>query len=248
MALSKEELERYSRQILINGFGEEAQEKLKNSSVAVVGLGGLGSISSLYLVAAGIGKLILVDKEKYQLSDLNRQILCTEKDLKRKKVLVAKEKLSSLNRNVKIKCLDIELTRDTVNELGRVDVVVDATDNWETRFLLNEYCVSKNIPFVHAGVSEFHGHLITIIPRKSACLRCIFPRDLKSFERVAVIGATPCFFASLQVIEVIKLLTNIGKPLSDKILFMDAKTMEIEFIKVKRDPNCEICSHPPKSA
>lgn len=249
MELDKDELERYDRQILIPNFGREAQEKLKSSSVAVVGLGGLGSISSLYLVAAGVGKLVLIDRDRYQLSDLNRQILCSEKDLGRRKVEVAKEKLTSLNSKVEVECLDIEVTKENLEKIGKVDVIVDGTDNWETRFLLNEYCVANEIPFIHAGVSEFHGHLVTVMPRVGPCLKCIFPRSVETPEKIAVIGATPCLFASLQVMEAIKLLTGIGKPLSDKMLFLDGKDMEIELIRIRRNPKCEVCGrYPPKSA
>jgi len=158
MRLSSSELERYERQMLISGRGVEGQRKVKAAKVAVVGTGGLGCLASLYLAAAGIGKMILVDKGTFKLSNLNRQILCWQKDIVRFKVEVAKEKLGALKSQIEVEATVAEITKDNVyNVIGDVDVVVDGQDNWKTRCIVNDYCMTDNIPFVHAGVSALHG-------------------------------------------------------------------------------------------
>jgi molybdopterin/thiamine biosynthesis adenylyltransferase len=244
MSLSPSELERYNRQMLISGWGLEGQRKLKASKVAVAGLGGLGCPSSLYLAAAGIGKIILIDKEKFKLSDSNRQIHCWQIDLGRFKAEVAKEKLEALNPEIEVETRIAEITEDSVSDVMEdVDVVIDGMDNWRTRFIVNEYCITQDIPFVHAGVSALHGQMITIVPGKGPCLRCIFPKDPPEVERVPVLGATPALFASLQVMEAIKLITGIGEPLVGRMLFLNGKEMVFEAIEMKRNVKCPICGH-----
>lgn len=178
MRLSLSELERYNRQMLIPGLGLEGQKKPKASKVAVAGLGGLGCPSSLYLAAAGIGKVILIDEEKFQLSDLNRQILCWQRDIGRSKAEVAKEKLEALNPEIEVEAIIAKISKDSVEGLFKgADVVVDGMDNWRTRFFINEYCVTKVTPFVHAGISALHGQMTALLPGRGPCLRCIFPKD-----------------------------------------------------------------------
>jgi adenylyltransferase/sulfurtransferase len=243
MRLSASELKRYDRQILIPNWGLEGQLKLKDSKVVVAGIGGLGSPSSLYLVAAGIGEVILVDKDKFELSNLNRQILSSQKDLGRFKAEIAKEKLEMLNTEVKVTGLVAEVSKENIGHLiGDADVVVDGMDNWKGRFIINEYCVSQDIPFVHAGVSSLNGQMITIVPGKGPCLRCIFPEAPPEIKRTPIFGATPAIFSSIQVMEVIKLLTGIGKPLVGRMLFLDGTDMSFETIEIKRSDNCPICS------
>lgn len=234
-------LERYGRQILVPGFRKRAQLKLRRSSVAIVGLGGLGSVASIYLAAAGVGKLIVVDKDKFQRSDLNRQILGDERCLGKHKVNVAVRKLRKLNSQVDVVGLKLELSEENVDKVGKVDLIVDCTDNWEARFLINRYCVERKIPLVHAGVAGFRGHITTVLPFRSACLRCIFPHITTTPSRVGVIGATAALFGALEAMEAIKLLTGIGKPLFGKVLFVDAKEMEIELLSVKRNRRCPVC-------
>jgi molybdopterin/thiamine biosynthesis adenylyltransferase len=244
MALSQSELERYSRQILISNLGLEGQRKLKASKVVVAGVGGLGCLSSLYLAAAGIGKIILVDKGKFKLSDLNRQILCWQRDIGRFKADVAKEKLVALNPEIKFEALTTEITKNGVHDIiGDADVVVDGLDNWRTRFVINDHCVMQGIPFVHAGVSALHGQMITIIPGKGPCLRCIFPKEPPEVERVPVLGATPALLAALQVMETVKLITGIGETLVGRMLFLNGKEMEFETVEIKRSVKCPICGN-----
>lgn len=242
MNLSLSELERYNRQMLISGLGLEGQRKLKASKVVVAGLGGLGCPSSLYLTAAGIGKVILIDEGKFQLSDLNRQILCWQRDLGRFKAEVAKEKLEALNPEIEVEALIAEITKDTVQGIFEdADVVVDGMDNWRTRFIINEYCVTQDAPFVHAGVSTLHGQMTTVLPGRGPCLRCIFPKDPPEVERFPVLGATPALFASLQAMEAIKLITGIGEPLVGRMLFLNGKEMVFETVEMKRNVKCPIC-------
>jgi molybdopterin/thiamine biosynthesis adenylyltransferase len=244
MRLSQSELERYNRQMLIDGWGTEGQTKLKNSSVAVVGVGGLGCVSSTYLAAAGVGKLILVDKDKTSMSDLNRQVLYTQNDIGQFKAEIAKKRLEDLNPKVKVAAVLEEVSEDNVsNIIGNVDAVVDGLDNWKTRFTINDYCVKNRVPFVHAGVSQFYGQITTVMPGKGPCLRCIFPKEPSETRTNPIFGGTPSALASLQVMEVIKCLTGIGKPLVGRMLFIDGEEMTIETAEIKKNPNCPTCSN-----
>ena len=244
MRLSPSELERYDRQMLISSLGTNGQKKLKTAKVAVAGIGGLGCPTSLYLAAAGIGKIILVDNERFELTDLNRQILGWEKDIGRFKAEVAKEKLDAVNSRIEVEAVVAEITKHNVqNVIEDADVVVDGQDNWKTRFILNEYCVTHNVPFVHAGVSALHGQLTTIVARKGPCLRCIFPKDPPEREKIPVLGATPALFASLQVMETVKLITGIGKPLVGKMVFANGTEMVFETVEVKRNVECPVCGN-----
>jgi molybdopterin/thiamine biosynthesis adenylyltransferase len=244
MSLSSSELERYERQMLISGWGMEGQKKLKAAKVAVAGMGGLGCPASIYLTVVGVGKLVLIDKEKFELNNLNRQILGSQKDIGKAKAEVAKEKLEALNSEVEVKSVVAEITKENVqNVIGNVDVVLDGQDNWKTRFIINKYCITHNIPFVHAGVSALHGQMTTIMPGKGPCLRCIFPKDPPEVEKIPVLGATPAFFASLQVMETVKLVTGIGKPLVGRMVFANGEEMVFETVEVKRNVQCTVCGN-----
>ncbi|MCK4439723.1 HesA/MoeB/ThiF family protein, partial [Candidatus Bathyarchaeota archaeon] len=224
------------------GWGIEGQEKLKAAKVAVIGIGGLGCPTSIYLTAVGVGKIILIDNEKFGLNNLNRQILGWQRDIGKSKAKVAKEKLEALNSEIEVEAVVAEITRDNVHNLiGDVDVVVDGQDNWKTRFILNEYCVTRGIPFVHAGVSAMHGQMTTIVPGKGPCLRCIFPKDPPEVEEIPVLGATPALFASLQVMEAIKLVTGMGRLLVGRMLFASGEEMAFETVEVKRNIKCPVC-------
>jgi len=242
MTLTPSELERYERQMLIPGWGLDGQKKLKAAKVAVAGIGGLGCPASIYLTAVGIGKIILIDKEKFELNNLNRQVLGWQNDIGKFKAEAAKEKLEELNSEIEIEVVVAEITKENArNVIGDVDVVVDGQDNWKTRFIINEYCVTNKIPFIHAGVSSLHGQMTTILPSKGPCLRCIFPKEPPEVEKIPVLGATPALLASLQVIETVKLVTKIGKPLFGRILFVNGEEMVFETVAVKRNVECSVC-------
>ncbi len=242
MMLSEKELERYDRQIMIPGIGVEGQERLKSTTVAVVGVGGLGCPASLYLAAAGFGRIILIDEGRFELSNLNRQIHGWQRDIGRLKAEAAKEKLTALNPDVEVETQTIKLTEENVDEaLGEADIVVDGLDNWRARFLVNEHCVQHRKPFIHAGVRGLYGQMTTIKPGEGPCLRCILPQNPPEAERFPVLGATPALFAALQVIEAVKLVTGLGKPLVGRLLLINGEEMRFEIIEVKRNPNCPIC-------
>lgn len=240
--LTEKELERYDRQLMIKGWGVEGQKKLKSACVAVVGVGGLGSPTAIYLAVAGVGELILIDNDIVELNNLNRQILHWDQDIGVFKVKSAEKKLQKLNPNVKVKAIWEELTKDNVTRLIKgAHVVVDALDNFKTRYVLNEACVRLNIPLVHAGVYGFTGQLTTILPGKGPCLRCIFPKPPVEIKKFPIVGATPGIIGSMEALEVIKLITGIGAPLVGKLLIFDGEDFTIEVVKIERNENCPIC-------
>lgn len=242
--LSQSEGERYNRQMLIPNWGEEGQKRLKSAKVVVVGTGGLGCPASIYLAAAGVGNLVIIDKDKFELSNLNRQILGWQKDIGRLKVAAATEKLKALNPDVAITPLSIELSEDNVNEfIENSDVVLDALDNWKTRFVLNRGCIDNGIPLVHAGIFGLYGQIMTIIPGKGPCLRCLLPEIPKEISQFPVIGATPALFATLQVMETLKLIVGFGENLTGKMLLFDGERMNFSIINTERRPQCPVCSH-----
>ncbi|MFW5946343.1 MAG: HesA/MoeB/ThiF family protein [Candidatus Natronoplasma sp.] len=240
--LNDRELARYDRQI--RAFGEEGQEKLKDSKVAIVGLGGLGCPASLFLATAGIGDLLLIDYEGIELSNLNRQILHWEEDVGEKnKTESALSKLKRLNSDIDIEVFDEKMTEENLDILDGVDVIVDALDNFETRYLLNEFAVEKEIPFVHAAVEGFHGQMTTIIPGKTPCLRCMFPEGPEKEEIFPIIGTTSGLFGIMLANEVIKILTGNGELLKGKLFIFDIAYNNFETVKIDKDPNCSICGY-----
>ncbi len=240
--LSNSDLEKYDRQMMIPGWGREGQRKLKSSKVVVVGTGGLGSPALLYLAAAGVGKLVIVDKERFEFSNLNRQVLGWEEDVGRNKAEAASEKLRSLNSSVEAVPLIEEINEENVDRIiDGANVVVDALDNWRTRFTLNRGCVKNMIPLVHAGIFGLEGQITTIVPRSGPCLQCIVPEPPREIARFPVVGATPAFFAALQVIEAIKLIVGIGEPLVGKLLVFDGWNISFTVTEVARRRNCPVC-------
>ena len=240
--LTPSELTRYDRQMIVPGWGLEGQKKLKEARVIVTGSGGLGCPASIYLTVAGVGKLVIIDKERFELSNLNRQVLGWQKDIGRLKAEAAAEKLRAMNPDIEVEPLIVEITEDNVRDLIRgANVVVDAMDNWVTRFLINRVCVEERIPFVHAGIHGLHGQVTTIVPGKGPCLRCILPKTPSEIKRFPVLGATPAFFAILQTMETLKLILGIGKPLVGRMLLFDGEDMSFQSIKVNRRTDCPVC-------
>lgn len=243
ISLTESELTRYDRQIIIPGWGKMGQQRIKAATVIVAGSGGLGSPSSIYLAAAGIGHIIIVDKDIFELSNLNRQILGWQKDIGRYKAEAAAEKLRALNPEIQITSRVMEISQDNVVELlQNVDLVVDAMDNWSTRFLLNKTCVELDIPFIHAGVFGLYGQIMTVVPYKGPCLRCLLPETPKDVGKFPVLGATPGLFAMMQVMEALKILIGIGEPLTGKMLLFDGSNMTATRINISRRPDCPVCS------
>ncbi len=241
--LTPGELKRYSRQIIIPGLGKRGQLKLKQAHVFVAGLGGLGSPSSIYLVAAGVGHLTIIDEQKVDLTNLNRQVLHWELDVGRSKAGSAVEKLFAMNPNVKVNSKLKRITPKNVNKLIKgADVVIDGMDNYPTRYLLNKACVRNRIPFIHGAVEGLVGQLMTILPKKGPCLKCAVPREPPKKPVFPVLGATPGVIGCLQAIEAIKLITGVGKPLVGRMLIFNGRNMTFDEIRIKRDPSCPVCS------
>jgi adenylyltransferase/sulfurtransferase len=242
--LSKNELDRYNRQIMLPDLGKDGQKRLKSAKVIVAGAGGLGCPASLYLAAAGVGKLTIIDKDKFELSNLNRQVLGWQRDIGCSKAEVVAEKLRALNPEIEVHSLVIEITEENIGELLQdTDIIVDALDNWKTRFIINAECVKREIPIIHAGVSGLYGQIMTIIPGKTPCLLCLLPETPKEVSNFPVLGVTPAIFASLQVMETIKLIVGFGETLTKKMLLFDLESMSFTIIPVEKNPECPICSH-----
>ena len=242
--LTADEREKYDRQIMISGIGEDGQEKLKRAKVVIAGSGGLGSAAAIYLAAAGIGTIRIIDHDTVELSNLNRQVLHWDKDIGRNKVDSATEKLSQLNRGVKIEA--IRKTIDEANIASLVagfDLIVDAMDNLPTRYILNKAAIDNNTPFIHGAVYGFDGRVMTVIPGETACLRCIY-RGLTPQQKFPVIGATPAIIGCIQATEAIKYIAGIGKLLTNRLLAYDGLNMKFTELTVKKNPNCEHCGHP----
>ncbi|MCJ7785963.1 MAG: HesA/MoeB/ThiF family protein, partial [Desulfobacterales bacterium] len=214
--LTPSERERYDRQIMIGEIGQEGQEKLKRSRVVIAGTGGLGSPIAIYLTAAGIGTIRVIDHDQVALSNLNRQILHWEEDVGRKKVDSARTKLRNLNSTVEIQAIAETITEENVFGLvDGCDAIVDALDNLPTRYILNRCAIEKNIPFFHGAVNGFEGRAMTVIPGETACLRCMY-RGLVPQEKFPVMGVAPAVIGSIQATEVIKYLVGIGKLLTNR--------------------------------
>lgn len=234
------DLVRYDRQIRI--FGKEGQRKMKRAAVLVAGAGGLGFPASVYLAAAGIGELRIVDSDVVELSNLNRQLLHWDKDIGRKKAESAYEKLHQINPTIKIRVYDEEITEESISKMiESVDAVVDALDNFETRYVLNRACLRAGIPLFHGAVRGLSGQATTIIPGKTPCLRCIFP-TAPPREVFPILGAVAGTIGTIQATEVVKYLTGVGSLLENKLLIYDASSMSFDLIEVRRDPSCPECA------
>ena len=241
--LTPSERERYDRQIMIREVGQEGQEKLKRSRVVIAGAGGLGSPVALYLTAAGIGRVRMVDHDRVTLSNLNRQVLHWEEDIGRKKVDSAGKKLRNLNSAVEIEAMAETITEDNVSMLvDGCDVIVDAMDNLRTRYILNRCAIEKHVPFIHGAVTGFEGRVMTILPGETACLRCMYRGPVPE-EKFPVMGVAPAVIGSIQATEVIKYITGIGNLLMNRLLIYDGLLLEFMEIQLKRSSDCEVCRH-----
>jgi len=254
--LNDDELLRYSRQIMLPQIGIEGQQKICESKVLLFGAGGLGSPIAMYLAASGIGELTVVDPDTVDLSNLQRQILHCTKNLGEDKVLSAKQTLTSLNSQTSVRTIKEILTGNSLeDEINRADVVVDATDNFQSRFAINAACVKSKIALVTGAAIRFEGQVAVFdMQEGSACYQCLFPDvDLgqnespenefeESCAETGILGSVTGLIGSIQATEVIKLVTNIGQTLTNKLLLIDALNMEWHSVKIKKDPKCATCS------
>jgi molybdopterin-synthase adenylyltransferase len=236
---SERELERYKRQMML--FGEDGQERLKKAHIFIAGAGGLGSPVSIYLAVAGVGIITIVDMDVVDGTNLNRQILHYDRDIGRKKTASAEEKLQQLNPDIIINTIDVKIDASNAKKLvGNADGIVDAMDNYPTRYHLNEVAIVKKIPFFHGGIRGFYGQATTIIPGTTPCLKCIFPNPPPR-EEFPVIGATAGIIGTIQSNEVIKYLTGTGDLLTNRLFIWDGMQSHAEEIRIERNPSCEAC-------
>lgn len=234
---------RYSRQMLIPGWGEEGQRRLKAATVFLAGAGGLGSSVALYLAAAGVGEIRLCDADRVELSNLNRQLLHSEARLGRPKAESAAIALRAWNPTIAVVPQSASLSDNAVEQIvGRPHIAVDCLDNYETRYLLNAYCLERQIPLVHGAVWGLTGRVTFLSPPETPCLRCLVPEPPPS-ETCPVVGATPGLIGCLQAMEVLKFLTGIGTNLKGRLLTFDGEDMTFATFRVQRLKGCPDCGH-----
>ena len=245
--LTEEDKIRYTRHFNVPEIGEAGQLKLKNASVLIIGAGGLGSASSLYLAAAGVGKIGIVDSDKVELSNLQRQIVHSMNSIGTPKVGSAKERLLGLNPSIEVIGIHERLTADSIREVfSDYSIVVDATDNFETRYLLNQACVQTKKPMVYGAVFQFYGQLSVFDAEKGPCFRCVF-REIPTEEvimanrGVGVVSPVPGVIGTLQAVEAIKLILNVGTPSIGKLLLFDGLQMQFQQISIRKDLSCPVC-------
>ena len=239
--LSEEERQRYHRQILIPGWGEEGQLRLGAATVFVAGAGGLGSPLSLYLAAAGVGTLRVCDFGQVELSNLNRQILHGQGDIGRPKPDSAGESLARLNPHTRMVLLKEPISRDSISSLvGEASLIVDCLDNFETRYVINEFALRSGIPFIHAGVQGLCGQIGLFNPPQTACLACLIP-EAPPAALFPILGATAGLVGCLQALEALKHLSGVGETLRGRLLFCDGASMDFQTVTLERDPACLVC-------
>jgi molybdopterin-synthase adenylyltransferase len=254
VTLGERELERYSRQLLMDGWGGGAQERLKGARATVVGAGALGSPVATYLAAAGVGVLSIVDGDTVELSNLHRQPLHSTPDLGRPKAEAAAAKLAALNPEVQVEAHFLELgDRNGEALLEGADVVVDCTDSFESRYAINDACCSLGVALVEAGVVAFEGLVLSIRPGESACYRCAFPQPpapgrRRSCREAGVLGAMAGVIGSIQALEALKLLSGVGEPLLDRILQLDGASMAQTVVTTSRRGGCPACARGPAAS
>ncbi len=236
---------RYDRQMMLPNFGYEGQLKLEQAKVLIVGVGALGSSCAFYLAGAGVGTLGLMDFDTVEISNLHRQIIHNQLNIGQLKVDSAAEKLAALNSTIRIITYPEIADEESIAIIAKsYDVVVDATDNFESKFLINDVCVCYGIPFVHGGIREYDGQLMTVIPGQSACYRCVFriqPVESGNLKPLGVFGPAPGVIGTLQAAEVIKLLTGVGRLITNRLWVMTLLTMNCREVIVERCLACQSC-------
>lgn len=247
MEFTEDQIKRYSRHIILPEVGGKGQKSLREARVFLAGAGGLGSPAALYLAAAGVGTIGIIDPDMVDISNLHRQIIHQTQDIARPKVISAKEKLETLNPDVNVITYTDRLTsRNILDIISGYDIVIDGTDNFPAKFLINDASVISGKPLVHGGILRFTGQVFTIQPKISACYRCIFkdppPAGLvPTCQEAGVLGALAGVIGTIQATEAIKLILGIGDLLTDRLLTYDASKTRFREIKIKRNPACPSC-------
>lgn len=249
--LSEKQRDQYSRHLMLECIGEEGQERLLGGRVLVIGAGGLGSPAALYLAAAGVGTIGIADPDDVELSNLQRQIIHSTSDVGKPKVSSAERRIRDLNPDVTVTPHHLRINAGNIREIiAGYDVVIDATDNFAAKFLINDACILAGKPYSHGGILRFDGQTMTVHPRKSACYRCIFPAPppaevATACSRDGVLGVLPGVIGTIQASEAIKYLAGIGDPLTDRLLTFNALRMKFREIPIKPDQHCPVCGTDP---
>lgn len=252
MAFTDDQLERYSRHLILKEIGVRGQKKLLAARVLVIGAGGLGSPAAMYLAAAGVGTIGIVDDDVVDLSNLQRQIIHGTGNVGMPKVESAVETVTSINPDVTVKPYHIRVSAGNIAELiAGYDVIVDAADNFSTKFLINDACVLAGKPYIYGGALRFEGQLMTYVPGRGPCYRCIF-RDMPaagevpSCKEAGVLGAVVGVIGSMQAVEAVKLILGVGKPLTARLMTFDALAMTCRAVPLpEREPDCPVCGEHP---
>ena len=244
LAMTPEEAQRYARQIIIPEIGPAGQERLKAARDFIAGLGGLGSPAAYYLAAAGLGGLTIVDSDRVEIGNLNRQILHTTRDVGWAKTTSALEKLQALNPACHVRPIQVRLSDENLGSLlGDSAVILDATDNMATRHVLNRASIAAKIPFIYGGIDGFSGMACTFIPGSTSCLECLFPgpSNTPATDPVGALGPMAGLVATIQCLEAIKLIVGRAPALAGRLLKIDALNMAFRTIEIGRNPHCTIC-------
>tara|TARA_Y100000590_G_scaffold379005_1_gene446371 strand:- start:528 stop:1286 length:759 start_codon:yes stop_codon:yes gene_type:complete len=246
MKFTKKQIDRYSRQIILKKIGVIGQKKLLKSRVLIVGAGGLGSPIAIYLAASGIGKIGIIDKDNVEISNLNRQIIFTSSDIKKNKSSIAINKLRKINPDLKLQSFNKKLTAKNINQVAKnFDLIVDGSDNFSTRFLINDYCLENQKILISGAISKFDGQVYTFnfSKKKSPCLRCFIPKmpndpDIDNCEYEGVLGPLGGIIGTIKANEVIKEIVGIGDTLCGYILIIDALKLTFRKVKLNKRSNC----------
>lgn len=252
MSLNEQQIARYSRHIILEQVGGTGQEKLLSSKVLIIGAGGLGAPAALYLAAAGIGTIGIVDGDKVDMSNLQRQVIHHTSDVGIEKVKSAEAKMLAINPDIKVNTYHQWAKADNIRQIIKeYDFVIDGTDNFGAKFLVNDACYFEKVPFSHAGILRFDGQLLTVLPGQTTCYRCIFnappPADAApSCSQAGVLGVLAGVIGSLQATEAIKYLLGMGDLLTGTLLTYNALTMDFRKVKLNRNPGCRLCGENPQ--
>lgn len=246
MKLTQSQKERYLRHIMLEDVNEAGQEKLLQSSVLIIGAGGLGSPNAMYLAAVGIGKIGILDFDIVEISNLQRQIIHTTEEISNPKTRSAKIRMNAINPEVQVHTYFEKFTSlNALDIIKDYDFVIDATDNFAAKFLINDACILGNKPYSHAGIMKYRGQTMTVLPHKTACFACAFdtppPTELNPKFRAGLFGVVPGLIGCIQATETIKYLLGIGDLLTNNLLMVDAKTMDFRKIQVSKNPQCRVC-------
>lgn len=251
MGLNDSQIERYSRQIILTEIGGKGQEKLLRSKVLLIGAGGLGSPAGLYLAAAGVGTIGIVDGDAVDITNLQRQIAHGTSDLDRPKVESAKEAMLAINPDIAVNTYQTRLAASNAPAiLADYDFVIDGTDNFASKFLVADACHFAGKPYSHAGILRFDGQTMTVLPGKTACYRCVFnepppPGAVPSCSQAGVLGALAGLIGTIQAAEALKFFLGIGDLLTNRLLVCDSLRMRFRSVALKRNPDCPLCGNRP---